>query len=1265
MQFIICFVVQGKQSNTVPAILLLLAKLAVIQQQIHNNDYNSWYNLSISNFVISYILVFLTNQFWKDLVLIHILLITLLKCLRQSKCETEAFQNKNLTYFQYTILKNPQMRSSLKDFSLFFKILSENKISNYQEQIIKEGQFEERFAIINHVYQLNQIQLYLNLIKIHSEELNWFQKTKLEASLLNTIQSSQKAMTSSLNVRQFIQALDVEQQNLWLLINLIDLKCQFYNFLIKEQPLYQYLQNFKKQFDKLIYALEKFKGIFEDQYDLESGKMKSSNTLDYISIYIISSFEYIFYGNYFKAKELEKKQNEVSALDKIMNLKFQRNEAFLVSTSVIRNSYTILNSKNKRLMLVLEQETEPKLISDFLPPFSNSIYNNLVSNYLQSGFNIKQPCSLSFLRYDYLVECDFYINAQMSKDDIVLQNYFVLKNQPNHLLVFDNEGKILGITCDIYAYLIQKSDNAYTKNLSVQQFLRCGMIQYYLPEIYKFIQDLAGQPSSVNSQQILNIASRWDFPINHKKCLDSTQNLLHQSDEQSRKSVKKKPLYHQTWKKQQSQVLLDENITIQNVLVKLMQKQLIQQIQNLVVPSSRMKSIEFEGSLEFVKFKQVEGDSCYFVLRFKQIEDYSQDKAQKIVQEYQFYSSLTIDEQQYEDLQIDYEFIRKIINQKTFNNSLKYNIIILLFMIIITIIALIINYTLNYEQMIYYQHLVNFLTTPQAMTYNIGAAFILMWNQYCIQNKLYLTSPYLEQRRETQLVGLFEFWNQVQEEYTMKLNIKSVELGMNNISLISFENNIKSTAEIDFYSFYAIMRESMVRQFKNTDFNDSTTFDPGILQTNGTIRQNMLQIFKFHHKVQDEVIESTEISFLQFEDQTFKLCIYSSAVILLFLVIFIIINCSLLQKQAKLIRLLQYLNINIIFDQVEVLNFQKEQLQKLLIVQNIQKSNPLTSQQNEKAPLIQTKLNPLSKLDNYDEKYHLLIILSLVIGVQLIFFIFGSQIIAQLYNRDHQDSLILTMKYLKLKTRLDSTIIVGEIIKTEHLLKNNSNINFINETEHILFFFDNVDQLNNLSNNINNELLTVSSYNSSFQEKLIDIFNKDLCLHYSFLLSFCIIDNIRIDYYENENYLTLINKGIFGILQDLDKLAKQDYNYEYINQKYEYNQSHSDYFLSQPIHNHLFQQYFIEIQTCIYLCFLDIFAETKVLSDRLSSSILLYLVTSSVVFLLLTWSIAGFWIYKQYKRCNQLKLIATLFPPALIKQNSFNKLLHFQLLQNK
>lgn len=49
-----------------------------------------------------------------------------------------------------------------------------------------------------------------------------------------------------------------------------------------------------------------------------------------------------------------------------------------------------------------------------------------------------------------------------------------------------------------------------------------------------------------------------------------------------------------------------------------------------------------------------------------------------------------------------------------------------------------------------------------------------------------------------------------------------------------------------------------------------------------------------------------------------------------------------------------------------------------------------------------------------------------------------------MYNSTYQNSLILTMQYLKLKTRLDSSVLIGELIKTEHLIMDNSNLDLIN-----------------------------------------------------------------------------------------------------------------------------------------------------------------------------------------------------------------------------
>lgn len=41
------------------------------------------------------------------------------------------------------------------------------------------------------------------------------------------------------------------------------------------------------------------------------------------------------------------------------------------------------------------------------------------------------------------------------------------------------------------------------------------------------------------------------------------------------------------------------------------------EIQALVVPPSKMTSIDFEGSLEFVQQKFIESETNYFVLNFK------------------------------------------------------------------------------------------------------------------------------------------------------------------------------------------------------------------------------------------------------------------------------------------------------------------------------------------------------------------------------------------------------------------------------------------------------------------------------------------------------------------------------------------------------------------------------------------------------------------------------------------------------------------------
>ncbi|CAD8104215.1 unnamed protein product [Paramecium primaurelia] len=879
MQFIICFVVQNNYQYQVAPALMLFSKFIMITQKINSYQYNSWYYIQITNFVISYILILLTNQYWYDLALIYILFISIQIQIRQRKLGEELFsKNNEINIFKYSIFRNQELINNFKSFSHFFTEIQEQNIVKYQKRVLQNGNIQDKLTVLQHVFKYKKIQLYLNLINIEKTNLSYLQQLTLEANLLNVIQSCEKLITSPLNVNLYIKTLALEQQNFQLLINFIDLKSQFYILLTKEQALDQYLKTFRVQLNKILNTLEKYKKIFEKQYDLQTGRLQEFKNSDQISINIVSSFLFIFYSNYFQVKDLQKRQSDLLAYDKIMNSKFQKNEVFLLSSSFIKDSNNIINKNNKRLLQIIGGQLEPKQLIELLPQFQKTVYNSFISQYLYQGLDINQPLNLYFYKNEYLIECNLYIYVTISQDDIILQNLLVIKNQPNHFAIFDSEGKILGISQQIYEFLISKSDNAFTKKLIVSEFIQQGMIQYYLPEIYSHIQELTTQYSSGTFQQEVNISSRWQFPVNHKKCLEQTQALGLVNDEGTISSQFKKIFYSSSTKRlisTKQHKLTDEMPIIKNVKIKIMQKQIMNQIQALVVPSSRLKSIDFEGSLEFVQQKFIESETNYFVLKFKQIEEFQQEKIAQIPQIENIQNqSLIINDKQFEGLQSDYEFISNLIKSKKLYTPLKYNIFILTLMIVMTTIALVVSYQLNYNNMINYQEDVNFLNTPQAMTFNIGASFMLMWNQYCIQNKLYLISPYLEYRRQNQLIYVFDFWGSVHEEYSMNLSKKSIELGFDKIDLISYKNGLKIETYLDYYEFYTIMREALVRQYKKTDFKNISTFDPDILKTNGLVRQNMLKIFKFHNFILDEMIQTTEESFSEFENSTFIYCLY-------------------------------------------------------------------------------------------------------------------------------------------------------------------------------------------------------------------------------------------------------------------------------------------------------------------------------------------------------------------------------------------------------
>lgn len=61
----------------------------------------------------------------------------------------------------------------------------------------------------------------------------------------------------------------------------------------------------------------------------------------------------------------------------------------------------------------------------------------------------------------YLFECELYLHTTITNTDIIIHNFLVIKSDMNHFTIFDTDGKILGISNEIFNYLINKSDNIF------------------------------------------------------------------------------------------------------------------------------------------------------------------------------------------------------------------------------------------------------------------------------------------------------------------------------------------------------------------------------------------------------------------------------------------------------------------------------------------------------------------------------------------------------------------------------------------------------------------------------------------------------------------------------------------------------------------------------------------------------------------------------------------------------------------------------------
>ncbi|CAD8091553.1 unnamed protein product [Paramecium primaurelia] len=1214
-------------------LILLIESFLLTVIQINNTELNSHFIFKLRIFLFLIGIAGIFKLDWVEIFLIYMFTLNVMQSWKNRLETNKLIDAKNqyqLKFLISQIVKNYSNDETIQVLLLQrciksnLKYLQKNNNSNLiniQDRVMIERYFEQ-----------NLYKLYFLLLQQNQSKLSFFDLIFLKANIYLIQQECfQKSKKQLQDNSQLVRVFEQQESNFQILEQANFTKLNFYQTLMKlninED---QYCKMIKIECLKFCNIMQQLKKDLETSIDIKAQTLKNSNLTDLNTIQTIQKYYFVFYGDYQKAFQIGQKAKELSGWDRNLNLKLQKNQIFLIKVSYLQKKWTILNSKMKYLVDFFKDQYLDNIL-DLFPSFLRGYYQQQLNKYVENEFVDKYQLKTYLLKNNYIISCRITFHHEILDNDLIINNIIEIDDK-NNFLLFDQYGKILGIS-DLLFNELQNLDEYYTQEITLQTFLDKAMIQFYVPEIeYQVLQ-------LISSQQYNQIEFQSTFPknINHNDCLQLKINL--NIKDESLTQIKMNSISN--CRKQ----LQDDNQIKKNKRINLLNPKFsmqFEQIQEQLSLEQNVSSHKFE--LEYVELDNL--NQNYFILHFSDLEYHleSQDKTLKL-------ETKTIKKNNTLDNKINMSIIEQIIEKKEISKNLKLQLILMIILTIYVVCTIFINKQSGLNEIKSYQSSINFLINPQALTFSYAGSFLLQWNRYCVQNGLYNLSQYIEFQRQQKLNYAFTLWRGIHVNYTLNLSQRSRELGMEMVDVIEYDkNNNKIITKMDFYSFYSITREKMVRVQKNTNYSNISTHDYSIFKANGFIRQNIMTIFKFHDIVINDEIEylKQKVEFSQtnfYLIEIIQICCVN--IITIALMYFIYKNIKL---KNQIFTLLSLIEINSIKNQIQqtklnnqFTNYSQKSITNLIKNDAIMNENSQLNKNN----------HTIQRLQNitFTSKFRLLI--------PIIFIIFyGSQMIGAYYYREfyydnYKHSLLMTMNYIKFKKLFDSSILFGELIKTEHLIPSNP-YHLINQTETIELYLMYADDSNDLFNKILDDLVVSDYFNDTMKNQILNAFRKDLCLTFQRFLVFCNTTQIKLPYKLSDSYLTITQDGIGGVVQNYKKMVQQEFNTE--RQTLQYSKNNTQ-FINSQIHQNFFVQYAQDIQSCFFTCFSYFINESIYLSDLFIEAMSEYFNLTGIIIFLLYFIFSVFWVIYQYFQIHQIKFLLILLDPKVVQKKGIHQIL--------
>ncbi|KAL4463680.1 hypothetical protein ABPG72_009030 [Tetrahymena utriculariae] len=299
-------------------------------------------------------------------------------------------------------------------------------------------------------------------------------------------------------------------------------------------------QGFSKMEDCMKYSIEKIQDIekLDQFFQLELSRMGDDEKNCYIYYKICSMFEILVRNQIVSAMKLELNANELrkrdqsKPSDQIHNFKLAKQQviSFLVSFSKERGRIVSKKTAYTAQFFGYQQDEIDtiKYINDLMPNYICNIHNQLMENMNWHGTSKYIKGSIRSYYSDkkgFIYPIKIFLDHSFGHfDDFCLLSSVLKVTTSNDFIVFDETGKILGISENIYEKLFGSE-----KKMSIQKLYKSGFIFLLFKEIVNQIHANKKEiGTNYSDQQIIQITNtnKGYFNLNHN--FDFMFDIFHQ-----------------------------------------------------------------------------------------------------------------------------------------------------------------------------------------------------------------------------------------------------------------------------------------------------------------------------------------------------------------------------------------------------------------------------------------------------------------------------------------------------------------------------------------------------------------------------------------------------------------------------------------------------------------------------------------------------------------------------------------------------------------